>query len=218
MIALNILLTVCAALGYGFGIFSFFRGKPPLYVSLIVYGVGCAMVGRLFETLQLFINGEFTGDFQVGMFGVIGSFLFFFSANYGQMDSLVDDGSAKYRKYRIIALLAPLAAVLMYVGFVIVEGFGKAAVIRGLETLLIASAAYFHLKHLIIPDVENGIISCIRSYNLLGLLYAFLCMAENLLQVIPLPNFAMIILYLMLSAVTLLIVPVLWRGVKKWTT
>ena len=33
----------------------------------------------------------------------------------------------------------------------------------------IAAAGYFHLKHLMIPDVDYGVVRCQRGYNALGL-------------------------------------------------
>ena len=51
------------------------------------------MLSRLFETLQLLSFGEIRSGFQVGDLGIIGSSLFFLGANYGELDSLVDDGS-----------------------------------------------------------------------------------------------------------------------------
>ena len=67
---------------------------------------GCAMFGRLFETLQYLVNGELGSGFHVGMLGIIGSFLFLASANFGQMDSIVDDRSSKYRRYRLRKVLS----------------------------------------------------------------------------------------------------------------
>ena len=79
---------------------------------MIVFGLGCAMIGRLYGTLMILVNGEYYPGFNVGMLGIIGSFLFFFSANFGQVDSVVDDGSSKYIKARLIALAAPLSVPL----------------------------------------------------------------------------------------------------------
>ena len=70
---LSLALTVAACISFVYGLYRFFRAKSPLYVRMIVLGVGCAMLS------------------------VIGCFLFFFSANFGQMASIVDDGSPKFR-------------------------------------------------------------------------------------------------------------------------
>ena len=210
-------LTLSAAAGFGYGLYRFFRGKTAMYIKMIVFGIGCAMLGRLFETLQLFANGQIQSGFHVGILGVVGSFLFFFTANYGQMDSLVDDGSKQFRKYRLIALAAPACIILLYIFLVLRIGFGQATIVRGIETLIISQAAYYHLKHLIIPDVDYGVIRSLRLYNLLALIYSFLCMAEMLLTLVNLPVLSVIV-YVLMCAAMLVFLPILKRGVKRWQT
>lgn len=210
-------LTLSAAVGFGYGLFRFFRNKSALYIKMIVFGIGCAMLGRLFETLQLFANEQIQSGFHVGVLGVVGSFLFFFTANFGQMDSLVDDGSKKYSKYRLISLIAPIIVIGMYIFHFVQIGFGETAVVSGVEALVIALASYYHLKHFIIPDIDYGVIRSIRKYNLMALIYAFLCMAELLITNINLP-IAYIIVYVLMCIFMIVFVPVLERGVKKWTT
>ena len=213
---LSIILTVCAAIGFGYGLFRFFREDEALYVRMIVFAVGSAMFGRLIETLQLLVNGQISGSFHIGMLGTAGSFLFLFSANYVQMDSLVDDGSKQFRKTRIIALIAPIVMIAMW-GVLASKGFTAKTAIIGIETLIIAMAAYYHLKHIIIKDVDFGLIRVIRNYNILALVYAFLCMAEILIKSFNLSFVFVIIVYVLQCAVMLAFVPVLERGVNKWT-
>ncbi len=217
-LALSIALTVCAAFGFNYGLFRFFRGKAALYIRMIVFAIGCTMLGRLFEALQFLVNGQLSGSFHVGMLGIIGCFMFLFSANFGQMDSIVDDGSKQFLKTRIIALAAPIVVAAMWIGLVVSKGFSASTVALGVEAIFIAQAAYYHLKHLIIKDVDYGLIKSIRSYNLVALIYAFLCMAEMLVKSFNLPAVCIIIVYVLQCIVLLAFVPVLERGVKKWTT
>ncbi len=215
---LSLALTVSAGIGFGYGLYRFFRNKSALYVQMIVLGVGCTMLGRLFTTLLYLVNGEINEGFNVGMLGIIGSFLFFFSANFGQMDSIVDDGSPKFRKTRIIALAAPLTVGLIWCALAVIFGINSSSVWIGIEMLFLALASYFHLKHLIIDDVSHGLIRSIRSYNLLSLGYAFLCIMEVLAECFSFPFFCSLIICVLECAVLLAFVPVLERGVKKWTT
>ena len=210
-------LTLSATVGFGYGLYRFFRGRSAMYIKMIVFGIGCAMLGRLFETLQLFANGQIQSGFHVGVLGVVGSFLFFFTANFGQMDSLVDDGTAEFRKYRLTALAAPVVVIGLYVIYFIRTGFGQDAVVNGIKTLIISQAAFFHLKHVIMPDVDCGVIRSLRLYNLLALIYVFLCMGEMLLGTINLPAL-LISVYVLMCVNLLAFVPALERGVKKWQT
>lgn len=215
---LSLALTVSAGIGFGYGLYRFFRDKSALYVQMIVFGVGCAMLGRLFTTLLYLVNGELNDGFNVGMLGIIGCFLFFFSANYGQMDSIVDDGSTKFRKTRIIALAAPVTVAAIWCVIAATSGINASSIWVGIEMLFVALASYFHLKHLIIEDVSFGLIRAIRSYNLLSLVYALLCISEVLVDVLDLPAAFSVIVCVLECAVLLAFIPVLERGVKKWTT
>ena len=78
-------VTACAMFGFVYGLVKFFREPSALYSRMIVFGIGCTMLGRLFETLQVVVAGEIREGFHVGVLGTLGSFLFFLTANYGQM-------------------------------------------------------------------------------------------------------------------------------------
>lgn len=211
-------VTLCAAFGFIYGLFRFFRGKSALYIRMIVFGVGCAMLGRLFELLQMVVNGGLERGFHVGLLGIMGSFLFFYTSNYGQMDSIVDDGSRQFRKFRFIGMIAPLTIIGLFCVTLFLGTQLQAAIALGVQTVVIALASYYHLKHLIIPDVDYGLIKAIRKYNLLALIYAYLCMAEMIAEAVAWPDAVLIAIFSLQSLVLLAIVPVLERGVKKWTT
>ena len=215
---LSLALTVCAAIGFAYGLVRFFRGKSALYVRMIIFAVGCSMLGRLFETLQLLVHGQLHDGFHVGMLGIAGSFLFLFSANYGQMDSIVDDGSKEFRAVRIISLIAPIVIISSWFVVLRNKGLSEMTIALGVQTLLIALASYFHLKHLIIKDVDYGLIRSIRSYNLLALVYALLCVVEMIVESMSVSSVIIVVVYVLQGVVLLAFVPVLERGVKKWTT
>ena len=215
---ISLALTIASGIGFTYGVVRFFRNKSALYVRMIVFAVGCAMLGRLFETLQLLVTGTLNDGFNVGMLGVIGSFLFLFSANFGQMDSIVDDHSPEFRKTRIISFAAPFVVAALWFVLVAAKGISKTTLWFGVEAVFIAQASYFHLKHLIINDIDYGLIRSIRSYNLLALVYALLCMLEMLVRSFNLPAFFAVAVCVLQFAVLLAILPILERGVKKWTT
>lgn len=210
-------MTLCAAFGFIYGLVHLVWPRKALYTQMIVYGLGCAMVGRLFQVVTLFAFGGLTNGFNIGMLGIIGSFLFFLTANYGQMDSLVDDGSKKFQKTRIMALAAPAAIFLLYGIYVHVTVIDLSTFVRLAGVLIIAVTAYFHLKHILIEDVDFGLVHSLRRYNILGLLNTFLCMAEILTATLQIsPIFLMIVLQLT-CIVYLIIVPEIEKGVMSWT-
>ena len=213
----NVIVCICAFIGFIYGMIKFFKPRKAVYAQMIALAVGCVAFGRLYQVVRLLTGGDMTSGFQLGVFGVIGSLLFLFSANFGTMDSLADDKSGEFIKYRLIALVAPVAALVLYILFVGLTDLPRSVKIASaLVTIFVMQASYFHLKHLIFPDVDLGIIKCLRRYNLLALIYTFLCMAE--MVVIGLNNeIGILIVGALIGAVLIGIVISVERGINKWT-
>ncbi len=214
----NILTCIFAFIGFIYGIVKFFKPRKALYAQMITLSVGCMAFGRLYQVVRLLTDGDIYNEFQLGIFGIIGSLLFFFSANFGLMDSLADDRSKQYRKYRIIPLLAPLIAAALFIVFILFYDMPRfAKIMSAILTIFVMATTYYNLKHVVFPDVDFGVIKCLKSYNLLVLLYAMFCMAEMI--AISRSNEIFTAAFGVLMGITiLLIVPVAERGIKKWTT
>ncbi|MBP1587048.1 MAG: hypothetical protein ILO53_01435 [Clostridia bacterium] len=213
----NIIVCVCAFIGFIYGIVKFFKPGKAVYAQMITLAVGCAAFGRLYQVVRLLTGGDMFNGFQLGVFGVIGSLLFLFSANFGAMDSLADDKTKKFLKYRLISIAAPAAALILYIVFILLTDLpGSVKIASSLVTVFVMQASYFHLKHLIFPDVDLGIIKCLRPYNLLALIYTFLCLAEMI--VIGLGNeVGIMIAGILIGAVVIGVIISAERGIKKWT-
>ena len=213
----NVIVCICAFIGFIYGMIKFFKPRKAVYAQMIALAVGCVAFGRLYQVVRLLTGGDMTSGFQLGVFGVIGSLLFLFSANFGAMDSLADDKSRSFIKYRLISLVAPVAALVLYILFVGLTDLPRSVKIASaLVTVFVMQASYFHLKHLIFPDVDLGIIKCLKPYNLLALIYTFLCMAE--MVVIGLNNeIGILIVGVLIGAVLIGVVISAERGIKKWT-
>ena len=211
----NLAIFICTAISFTYGAIRFFKKGKALYLQMIVGGLGCMMLSRAFLFITLLTNGSLPDGFHVGMLGVVGGFLFFLSANYGQMDKLLDDGARENRKYRLIPLIAPCVFAGVYASLFFIPAAADNRVIYGIMMAIIMFASYFNLKHLIFPDVEFGIIRSIRGYNLIALLLALLSAGEIVLLALNI-EIALIILYAVICIVSIAIVPILERGVKKW--
>ena len=213
----NIFTCVCAFTGFIYGIVKFFKPRKALYAQMITLAVGCMAFGRLYQVVRLMTGGNIYNEFQLGILGVVGSLLFLFSANFGLMDSLADDGSKTFLKYRIIPLLAPLLVVVLYVVFILCSDLPSLAKIMGaFLTFFVIETSYFNLKHLIFPDVDFGVVNCMKSYNLLALIYDFLCIAE-MIAVSRGIETGICAIGVLMGIILALIVPVAERGMKKWT-
>ena len=212
----NLYLFICMAISFSYGVFRFFRKGKALYLQLIICGIGCMMFGRLFRVVRILTGGNLPIGFHVGVLGIMGSFLFFFSANYGQMDSLTDDGSRLNIRYRLLALIAPVIVASGYIYIAFSDTTTENKVVCGTVMIAIMLSAYYSLKHLLFPDIEYGIIRCIRGYNFLVLVLALLCVAEMTLLIVG--NWVpLLIVYILMGIVSLLVPPVLEKGVNQWT-
>jgi cell division protein FtsW (lipid II flippase) len=212
----NLAMFICMAVSFTYGVVRFFKKGKALYLQMIVGGLGCMMLGRVFQFVTLLTRGMLPEGFHIGTLGIVGGFVFFLSANYGQMDKLLDDGAKENRKYRLLGLLAPLLMAGIYCLIFFFNPGLESMIVYGVMTVIIMFASYFNLKHFIFPDVEFGIIRSIRGYNLIALLLGVLSVGEITLllwnKTVPL-----LILYIAICVVSIAVVPVLEKGVKKWT-
>ena len=200
-----------------YGLRHFFKKGKPLFLQSITMAMGSHALGSIYHMCQSLTSENVVEGFTPAYLGRIGFFLFIITASYGQLDRIVDDGSPKMRKSRIIALLAPVLALLIYISNALPEDIAVSTkVVYALVWLPAMISVYFNLKHAIIPDLDFGFIKAIKPYNLLVLLLSFselLCLTAwdyyypVLLAVSSLVFGALCICTMVLAR----------RGVKKWT-
>ena len=156
-------------------------------------------------------------SFNLASLGIIGSLLFLFAANFGLMDAMGDDGSKEFRKYRLAALAAPIAVIALYLVFILLADTSVLEKsVSGAIAFFVLLASYFNLKHLIIPDIDFGVIRSMRRMNLFALIYEFLCIAETITLSRNLEIGTLIVC--ILTGLTMpLIIIFLDQGVRKWT-
>lgn len=211
----NGIVCILAFIGFIYGAIQFFRPKKALYGQMITLALLSVVIGRTFSIVRILSGGDYTGRFQLGTLAIIASLMFFFSSNYGTLDSIVDDGSKENRRYRMLAMIAPLLTVILFVPFFLTADIsvfwkGQGAVIL----FFVALCSYFHLKHLIIPDIEFGVVRSIRPYNFLALLYMFSSIIEFL--ALSRDNQVLTLVACCFSGIFLLLMlPMITYGLKK---
>ena len=202
--------------GFAYGVVVFLIKKTPLYAKMISGAVGCMMFGYLLAVIRR-ITGFEERSFQLDYLSYIGVFLFLLTANAGLMDGLVDDGNERVKKYRVFALAAPVVIVLMSLPIALSDIPTVLKFCCGAVTLFAAAASYFNFKHAVIPDVEFGVIHCVRAYNWIALLYAVL--HTGILAARALGwEIAVLILSVLTCVDMILILPMVKRGIDKWKT
>ena len=133
----NLAVLICTAVSFTYGAIRFFRKGKALYLQMIVGGLGCMMLSRAFQFIVLATTGSMPEGFHIGMLGLVGGFMFFLSANYGQMDKLLDDGAREYRKYRLLSLIAPGVLAVLYLLLFLIPDASDKLVIYGVMTAII---------------------------------------------------------------------------------
>ena len=213
---LNLYIFVCSLIGSIFGIVYVLKGHNALFVKMINLSVLCLMLSGLYQIVYIITHNELSNGFHIGILSIIGSFMFIFSANFGQMDSLVDDRSKKFLKVRLISLSAPITVVLLYLAFYMKVNNAELRIVYGVVSVFVALSSYYNFKHIIIYDVDLGIIRSIRMYNVLAVIYALFGMLKPIglyADIKPL----YIISCIGIGAVAVSLLPVLKGGVEKWT-
>lgn len=89
-------------------------------------------------------------------------------------------------------------------------------VVTIVQTIFLGLTSYFNLKHLVIPDVEQGIIAAIRSYNMVALLMELVIALEIMSENLQL-NILSIVFSVICAAAYAAMIPLLRKGVAKWT-
>jgi len=212
----NIFVMACAMIGFIWGAVVFFRPRKAMYAQMITLALGCISFGRLFIIIRLLTEGSLNYTFQLGYLGMIGSLMFFISSNYGAIDSLVDDGTKKFRKYRLTAMTAPVIAIIAYVLLFLIADISLVwKVMVGVLTVFIVFASYFHLKHLVFPDVDYGVVNFLHAFNLVALLYDVALIFECYAMSRENQKLTMVSTVIT-GLVVLLLMPMVIRGVKRW--
>lgn len=211
------LLCLSALIGFVYGLIRFFRPKQALYKKMIACALGCLLIERLYEIVQVLVAGDVSELFQIGMFGNIGCFLFLFSANYGAIDSLMDDRSPELRRYRRLALAAPLASLLAAIVILFSPSHPARKFSCVVEILITGASAYYSLKHLLIPKEYASFMTSLRPFFVLCLLLAVGTITEEIIWCYYVTNEVIwSIPYLLLILVMPVLAPVLERGMKQW--
>jgi hypothetical protein len=200
-----------------YGLKHFFKKGKPLFLQTITMAMASHALGSIYHLCQTLTSDTLIEGFTPAYLGRIGFFLFIITASYGQMDKIVDDGSAKMKPSRYIALIAPICAALLYIPNYIIEVVPiQTKIVYALVWIPAVVAVYFNLKHAIIPNMDFGFIKAIKPYNILILSLSFselICLtAWDYYEIVPLAISAIVFGVLCISTMI-----AAKKGVEKWT-
>lgn len=215
---MTLLSFLLALIAFLYGAAALFRKKTPLYFQLIVCAAGCYAL----EELCSFVTdlcGGFEYPITVSVFGSFGCFFFLLSANYGQLDGVVDDGAPENKKFRCLSLLAPLffGGFLLFCLLFLYRSYGAfAALVMAAVYAPLLFASYYNLKHLLIPIDSFGFLKTTRLYNGTALLF-YLAHLLYLVAFIFRPS-AVTVFSVVISCTLLGMIAAGVKGAKLWKT
>ena len=212
----NLIVLSSSFIAFLYGTFSILIKKMPLYLKMVVLAMACMVISRGYILLQYLVKGEEPDVFHVGMLGLMGCFLFLFSANYGMIDGLVDDGSIEFLKIRVLSWIAPAVAVGAFILLCSFDNIDSKLVTYSVVMFFVALASRYHFKHLIFPDVEYGVVRAIRGYNAVALL---LCVSTTILVLSDLNGFTYVYFGagITMGIECIILIPLLKKEAIKWT-
>ena len=202
-----------------YGVKNFFKKGKAYYLQIVTMAMGCYAMGSFYHLCQSITTGDLADGFTAAYLGRIGFFLFLFTANYGQMDGLLDDRTPSFKKYRYIALIAPITAALLYLPCVLADMHYSTKISLSFLWIAAIFSSYFNFKHAIISDLGYGFVKAIRPYNICALILTFL---ELLLQVlwvyydIDFILIVIVIITIIFSVMSVVTILALKRGVEEW--
>ena len=167
-------------------------------------------MGNIYTMLHILLWQQGDNGFHVGYLGYIGMFFFLHSSYYGAINSLADDKRSELRSFRIIAGI--VAVVFFIVAVILICYFNKAF---WLCTVVVPMSftIYFAMKHLIIPDIDMGIIKVMRPYNAI-IITLCICM---MLRILAASNSVLKDVSGICTGIVLaLCLPMARIGVRKW--
>ena len=202
-----------------YGVKNFFKKGKAYYLQIVTMAFGCYAMGSFYHLCQTITTEEVAEGFTAAYLGRIGFFLFLFTANFGQMDGLLDDKTPAFKKSRYIALVAPFTAALLYLPCALTDMPISRKISLALVWFAAIFSSYYNFKHAIISDLGYGFAKAIRPYNICALVLTF---TELILQVLWCNydidyGFVIIalvsVIFSLMCAVTMV---ALKRGVEKW--
>lgn len=211
----NIYLLICACAGLIYGLAALYKKKQPLYFKLMVFPIACQVFSRAFYTITLLCYGELPDTFHIGLLGFAAFFLFLYLPNVGVIDYLLDAEKKEFTKHKLLSLIIPIVELAVSINVLFYDQVSLSVRISFVVLSILAGfAGYFNMKHLLIPDVEDGIVRALRRFNFTCIVLELLTLAEVWFYCFS--SQSPIIIQALLGVFYLVFLPLLKKEIKKW--
>lgn len=206
---------ISSMFAFSYGAMISFKKQGVLFLQIITCAFFCFLLGDLYDFFYLLCIGIPAQGFSIGNLGYVGGMFFLLSSYYGAMDRIGDSGGREFRKYRIISFVAPIFNLLVFIFGCYIFRAKSIDFISIIFSIVICAVSYFALKHLILPDIDFGVLKVMRVYNFFILI---LCIIQNFYNITYILNLNEIFyVKLLVSSLVLILLPIANRGVKRWS-
>lgn len=207
-----------SGLAFTYGALKLLKINTLAYFHFLIWGVACFMLLSLSACVNYLCNAAYEPYISIGSFGSLGVYIAFLCANSGVLDKIVDEKLPETRKYRYIALIVPVLA-LVAVTWLFSAYFKKGNTVSGIIMVALCipmiSSCYFNIKHLLLPADAMGILKATAGCNAMCLVFTlieFLYMFAVSFDALVFAN-----LFFFLRSVALLLLMIFSvKGAKKW--
>ena len=146
--------------------------KNKLFITLCYLSFIVFFIGRLYEVSRLLLGFKLYNIFELGFIGIIGTFSFLLSSNFG----LKQETNIKITKSVLIKSLI-LSIIVGSIYFVIFNGVvNTQEKITDLIMVIYASSnIYYFMRHILLTnDDKSNLLSSLKLYNIFGILFSIL--------------------------------------------
>ena len=120
-------------------------------------------------------------------------------------------------KYRLLALLAPTAMILIYIPSLHVDSLSRTMkIVNFIGWIPMIIASYFNFKHTILPDGGFAFVNAVRPYNVAATIFGYAEVVYLTMYLLEKPQMA-VICAVILAASACSMMYFAKRGAEKWT-
>lgn len=157
-----------------YGMIQLFKRKVPMYFQLTVCAVWCYSVQTIYSILITLCAKNYRDFSDLSFLGTAAMFMFLASSNFGQFNTLVDEGGKRLRKIRLAALAAPILAAAYYVFICVCYEWQNVwfAISFAVVMIPLAISSYYNVKFTLMKDDGTGFIRGAKPVNIASLVTA----------------------------------------------
>lgn len=160
-------------LGVALGVVNILKRNTMFFFNIIICAVGCFAIEQLSLVINIWCG--IMDDVWVGALGVFACNFFLLSANYGVIDTIVDENEFPTSK-KILAMVVPIILGITTIAiFFLWKDYSLfSAIVFSVLIIPAIPASYLNVKHLLLEMDAMGILKATRPCDIMSLVVYFM--------------------------------------------